>query len=509
MRSAASASRDARVLSVQSHTVHGVVGNKAAIFPMQLHGLEVDPVLTVHFSNHPGYGSFTGTTQSAAEFRDIVEGLRGNGLLAQYTHVLSGYARSADLLRDLASTVEEIQGLNPRARYFCDPVLGDNGKLYMPEENVAVYRDRLLPLAAVITPNQFEAEVLSGTDIVDEESAVAACDALHSLGPPTVVITSANLQRGRLATIASTTEGGTTRRYRVDLPVVEGHYVGCGDLFASLLLSKLHVADGNLPAALEQACASMKVVIRRTRDAASRELRLVQTRGALLEPEDAVRATRVCGTLQQFKGIVFDMDGTLTLPGHIDFKRMRQRLKLEDSEDILASVARRSGSALEEAMAIIEEEERKGWSLMELQPGLRTTLEALHDSRMRLAIATRNMAAAVDHFLETAQLATNGDAERGLFDPMLSREFGINKPDPRVALRACEDWGLEPSEVLFVGDHEDDLRCGRDAGCSTCLIQNSGNGHLADSGLADYTVESLEEILNIVGLCESSAAGNK
>jgi pyridoxal/pyridoxine/pyridoxamine kinase len=68
--------------------------------------------------------------------------------------------------------------------------MGDNGKLYVPEEVVPVYRDELLPLASVITPNQFEAEILTGIKIAAEEHIYDACDRLHRIGVPVVVITS-------------------------------------------------------------------------------------------------------------------------------------------------------------------------------------------------------------------------------------------------------------------------------------------------------------------------------
>ena len=36
--------------------------------------------------------------------------------------------------------------------YFCDPVLGDGGRLYVPEALVEIYRDEVVPLATVRTP---------------------------------------------------------------------------------------------------------------------------------------------------------------------------------------------------------------------------------------------------------------------------------------------------------------------------------------------------------------------
>lgn len=69
----------------------------------------------------------------------------------------------------------------------CDPVMGDDGRLYVPEDAAAVYGEAIVPLASVLTPNQFEAERLTGREIRSEADALAACRALHAQGPGTVV----------------------------------------------------------------------------------------------------------------------------------------------------------------------------------------------------------------------------------------------------------------------------------------------------------------------------------
>lgn len=71
--------------------------------------------------------------------------------------------------------------------YVCDPVLGDNGKLYLPLEMVTLYKTELLQLASVITPNQFEAEQLTGREVKTEQEALQACHLLLDQGPQTVV----------------------------------------------------------------------------------------------------------------------------------------------------------------------------------------------------------------------------------------------------------------------------------------------------------------------------------
>ena len=67
-----------------------------------------------------------------------------------------------------------------RVLYICDPVLGDHGKYYVPEELSTYYRNQLFSLADVITPNQFEAEVLSGICIKTEKDVRDICLYFHN-----------------------------------------------------------------------------------------------------------------------------------------------------------------------------------------------------------------------------------------------------------------------------------------------------------------------------------------
>ena len=145
----------ARVLSIQSHVVHGYVGNKSAVFPLQLLGVEVDPVNSVQFCNHTGYAAgVRGDVLQGDQLRALVDGLGANGLLAGYTHLLTGYIGSPSFLRAVVDALVAMRAANaPEAvAYFCDPVLGDGGKLYVPEALVEIYRDDVVPLATVRTP---------------------------------------------------------------------------------------------------------------------------------------------------------------------------------------------------------------------------------------------------------------------------------------------------------------------------------------------------------------------
>jgi len=294
-----------RCLTIQSHVVSGYVGNKCAVFPLQLHGFDVDPILSVQFSNHTGYGSWKGDVMTGDQLWSLVEGLDTNGLLEGYTHLLTGYIGSASMLRTVARLVRKLRQINPDLVYVCDPVLGDNGKLYVPAELTEIYKEEIVPLATILTPNQFEAELLTGHTISSEVEALAACAALHEVGPPSVVLTSLDLDRDTNASSTITLLGSTSeaqeercgRRFRVVVPRIPSYFTGTGDLCAALLLAWTAKMPGRLGKAAESAVASLQGVLRRTAEAQAeaeasgktgigcRELRLVQSVDELLSPK--------------------------------------------------------------------------------------------------------------------------------------------------------------------------------------------------------------------------------
>ena len=57
--------------------------------------MEVWPVNTVQFSNHPGYGHRTGQVFTGAQVTDVVDGIAARGVLGQCAAVLSGYLGDA------------------------------------------------------------------------------------------------------------------------------------------------------------------------------------------------------------------------------------------------------------------------------------------------------------------------------------------------------------------------------------------------------------------------------
>ena len=152
-----------RILSIQSSVAYGYVGNSAATFPLQRLGHEVWPVLTVHFSNHTGYGAWRGAVLDPAVVGEVVEGIADRGVLGTADAVLTGYQGSPGVCEVVLQSVARVRALNPAAVYCCDPVMGDVGRGFFVAPGIPeLIRDRVVPVADVVTPNAFELAFLAG-----------------------------------------------------------------------------------------------------------------------------------------------------------------------------------------------------------------------------------------------------------------------------------------------------------------------------------------------------------
>uniref|UniRef100_A0A8B9YBP6 Pyridoxal kinase n=1 Tax=Bos mutus grunniens TaxID=30521 RepID=A0A8B9YBP6_BOSMU len=310
-------------------------------------GFEVDAVNSVQFSNHTeaalrrpgphpmrtwralqplrqahsrsctcGYSHWKGQVLNSDELQELYDGLKLNSV-NQYDYVLTGYTRDKSFLAMVVDIVQELKQQNPRLVYVCDPVMGDQrngeGAMYVPDDLLPVYREKVVPVADIITPNQFEAELLTGRKIHTQEEALEVMDMLHSMGPDTVVITSSDLLSPRgsdylmaLGSQRTRAPDGSmvTQRIRMEMHKVDAVFVGTGDLFAAMLLAWTHKHPNNLKVACEKTVSAMHHVLQRTIKCAKAksgegvkpspaqlELRMVQSKKDIESPEIVVQAT--------------------------------------------------------------------------------------------------------------------------------------------------------------------------------------------------------------------------
>ncbi|ETI20481.1 pyridoxal kinase [Cladophialophora carrionii CBS 160.54] len=244
-----------------------------ATFVMQALGCEVAAINTVQFSNHTGYRQFKGRRTPANEIKELYDGLR-QSYLTDFDVLLSGYSPSAEAVEAIGTIARDLRyrsTVHPGGFFWVlDPVMGDQGRLYVAEDIVPAYR-ALIREADLILPNQFEAELLSGVSISSLSGVANAVRTLHAVhGTRHVVVTSVRVggdagakqtgteaeadtstDTGRgtgtgantLTVVGSTKkQDGGARLFKIDVPMLDCYFSGTGDMFAALMVARLREA---------------------------------------------------------------------------------------------------------------------------------------------------------------------------------------------------------------------------------------------------------------------------
>jgi len=271
------------ILSIQSHVAYGHVGNAAATFPLQRIGVEVWPIHTVQFSNHTGYGAWTGRVFEAGLITEVVDGIAQRGVLGQCDGVLSGYMGSAETGAAILDAVARVKAANPKARYCCDPVIGDVGRDVFVRPGIPEFmRKHAVPVADLVTPNQFELDHLTGRTSATRRDALAAIDALHALGPKAIMVTSLHTDETPADAIDLVASDGSGR-FRVRTQKLPISVNGAGDAIAALFFAH-YLRNGLAAEALSRAASSVFGVLRRTAEAGAREILLIDAQGEFVHP---------------------------------------------------------------------------------------------------------------------------------------------------------------------------------------------------------------------------------
>ena len=273
-----------KILSIQSAVAYGHVGNSAAVFPLQRIGVEVLPVYTVNFSNHTGYGAWRGPLISPDDVRDVILGIEERGAFADIDVVLSGYQGGEGIADVILDTVTRVKAANPSAIYACDPVMGNarSGCFVAPAIPVLL-RERVVPAADIITPNQFELGFLTGTEPEDLDSTLAAADAAREMGPRTVLVTSVerpDSPQDTIEMLAVTDDGA----WIVQTPRIPMKANGSGDVTAALFTAHLN-RSGDAADALARTTSSVFALLAMTHESGQRELQLVQAQDHYAAPQ--------------------------------------------------------------------------------------------------------------------------------------------------------------------------------------------------------------------------------
>ncbi|WPD75721.1 pyridoxal kinase PdxY [Dickeya fangzhongdai] len=283
------------ILSIQSHVVFGHAGNSAAEFPMRRMGVNVWPLNTVQFSNHTQYGQWTGCVMPAEHLTEIAQGIGNIDHLKDCDAVLSGYIGSSEQGGHILEVVRRVKAANPRAIYFCDPVMGTPEKgCIVPAGVTDFHCNQSLLASDMIAPNLPELELLSGRSVHTVDEAVQASRELCQRGPKLVLVkhlSRAAASKDSFEMLLVTPEDA----WHIQRPLVDfgpRQPVGVGDLTSGLLL--VNLLKGVAPEkALEHTTAAVYEVMLVTKEMEQYELQLVAAQDGIVQPRHHFQAVRL------------------------------------------------------------------------------------------------------------------------------------------------------------------------------------------------------------------------
>ena len=194
------------------------------------------------------------------------------------------------------------------------------------------------------------------------------------------------------------------------------------------------------------------------------------------------------------KGVLFDFDGTLTLPGALDFPAIKERLGCPPDEPVLEYLETQPATRRVELTKILEEFEEGAAETSRPNNGAEKCLSSLKKKGFLLGILTRNRLSSVERALEKFDGISIRD-----FAAVVTREVSLPKPNPEGVFKAAREMGLLPEELLVVGDFRFDVMAGKAAGAKTVFLTNDGRSLMSRGDPEpDYTFSYLEELLEIL-----------
>ncbi len=282
--------RERSVIILSSLVSGARVGGGLTAAALERDGFRTELVPTVIMGRHPGQGAPGGGSVSAQMLSTTLAAMTNQGRVEAASAILTGYFRDSDQVAAAAEFVAEARRRNPHLTVMVDPILGDGssteGRLYIPQETAAAIRDRLIPLADIITPNLYELSWLTGRPLSGDTAIAEAARALA----PAALVTSAHDTKTRIGALAVT----QSHIWRVSADRIDPAPNGTGDLFAATALSR-HLAGALWSEAAHGAAARVWLALDSARRAGRDELILPQGghHASLAAPEAHIRRTPV------------------------------------------------------------------------------------------------------------------------------------------------------------------------------------------------------------------------
>lgn len=258
---------------IHSKLSYGYVGCNTTSFVLQMNGRDVITVPTVLYSNHLSLATVGGGIVPAPLFSELLEGILKLNILDEISTIITGYIGSSELVKIIANFVDTIKKEHPEIIYLCDPVMGDiDRNLYVPADVPQAIIQYLIPLANILTPNQFEFEQIIGKPIYSIKNLTDLFQECPILPHQQLVVTGCQLKNMPSQTIANIVM--RNRKYEIiNVSQININPPGTGELFTAhlhlLLMKGIELED-----AVTQCVRILKVVLQKMFEENRHEFRL-------------------------------------------------------------------------------------------------------------------------------------------------------------------------------------------------------------------------------------------
>lgn len=246
------------------------VGATASAFCLRRLGVETLVLPTVLLGRHPGWGAPGGGPVDITHLRDVWNGIKAQDI--KIDAVMSGYMASIDHAALMSEIISYAKSQNPDALILVDPVMGDHGRLYIPEAVAQAILNLLVPLADFCTPNLWELGYLTQTHAQKIEEIITAAQSL----PADLLVTSVPFE-DKIGALLCEKDGNASC---VAHQKFESVPHGGGDALAATFLA--HLLNGKTPKdSLARAVGSIFDIMSQAAETDAGEMPLIREQNAL------------------------------------------------------------------------------------------------------------------------------------------------------------------------------------------------------------------------------------
>lgn len=186
--------------------------------------------------------------------------------------------------------------------------------------------------------------------------------------------------------------------------------------------------------------------------------------------------------------VIFDMDGTLTVP-YLDFAAIAATLGLPGGAPVLESIAALEPARRHEAERQLLTYEMDAAENAELADGVVEVLTRIRAAGLPTALLTRNTRPAMQMVIDRFDLR---------FDLAWAREDGPAKPSGDGLRAICRILGAAPDRAVCVGDWVLDVQAAKAAGCVSVLLARGRSLDWAHQ--ANHVIEHLSELIALLDI---------